>query len=109
MMRKPELRNFYKSKRNQLSATEIHECSLGILQSLKQLAIWEHSVFHVFVPIVQNNEINTFLIIEYLFEKNKLVILRKVEGKNMINCQISKKTRWTTRTFRSSRALNFIA
>src|SRR5690606_20751254 len=108
MMRKPELRNFYKSKRNQLSATEIHECSLGILQSLKQLPIWEHSVFHVFVPIVQNNEINTFPIIEYLFEKNKTVIVPKVEGKNMINSQISTKTEWTTGKFGVSEPFNFI-
>lgn len=108
MMSKPELRALYKSKRNQLSATEVHEFSLGILQNLKKIPIWEHSVFHIFVPIVQNNEINTFPIIEYLFQKNKTVIVPKVKGKNMISCQINPNTEWTTGKFGVPEPLNFL-
>ncbi len=98
-MKKSELRSIYKSKRNQLSEVEIHECSRKILENLKKMPIWEKSVFHVFVPIVQNHEINTFPIIEFLLTQNKTVLVPKVVGKKMISCRIDKGTEWTTGKF----------
>ncbi|MGB6084092.1 5-formyltetrahydrofolate cyclo-ligase [Moheibacter sp.] len=98
-MKKSELRSLYKSKRNQLSEVEIQECSLKILENLKKMPIWEKSVFHIFVPIVQNYEINTFPIIESLLNHDKIVLVPKVVGKKMISCRIEKGTEWTTGKF----------
>lgn len=98
-MNKSELRSLYKSKRNQLSEVEIHESSLKILENLKKMPIWDKSVFHVFVSIVQNHEINTFPIIEFLLNQNKTVLVPKVIGKKMISCRIEKATEWTTGKF----------
>lgn len=98
-MNKSQLRALYKSKRNQLSEVEIQKFSQKILQNLKSMAIWEKSVFHVFVPIVQNHEVNTFPIIEYLHENGKTVLVPKVEGDKMHSCLIDVDTEWTVGKF----------
>lgn len=89
-MRKSELRKIYKTKRFQLSASEIQEFSLKILENLKQMDIWDFSVYHIFLPIVQNHEINTFPIMDELFSRNKRVVVPKVNGLELINCEIQK-------------------
>lgn len=89
-MTKTELRNSYKQKRSEFSSVENERLSLKILDNLKQMDIWEFSVFHAFLPIKSQNEINTFPLIEYLFELNKRVVIPKVEGLNLINSEIQK-------------------
>lgn len=89
-MTKSDLRNIYKKKRRELSSTEIQLLSLKILENLKQMDIWRNSVFHCFLPIESQNEIDTFPIIDYLFEQNKKVVVPKVQGLNLINCEIQK-------------------
>lgn len=98
-MNKSQLRALYKSKRIRLSEVEIQEFSQKILQKLISMPIWEKSVFHVFVPIVQNHEVNTFPIIEYLHEHGKTVLVPKVEGEKMHSCLINADTEWTIGKF----------
>ncbi len=98
-MTKSELRKIYKSKRKELSFEEVNEISLQILENLKTLDIWENSVFHVFVPIAKNHEINTFYLIDYLFAQQKTVVVPKVEGLEMLNSKISPDLTWTTGKF----------
>lgn len=98
-MTKSELRTLYTSKRKGLSSEEINEISLQILENLKTLDIWEKSVFHVFVPIAKNHEINTFYLVDYLFAQQKTVIVPKVEGLEMLNSKISPDVNWTTGKF----------
>ena len=98
-MTKSELRTLYKSKRKALLPEEVIEISLQILDNLKILDIWKNSVFHVFVPIAKNHEINTFHLIDYIFTKGKTVVVPKVEGLEMLNCEISPDVNWTTGKF----------
>jgi len=98
-MLKSESREIYKAKRSLLLNTEIESKSLSILENLKKMTIWENSVFHIFVPIKNNQEVNTFLIIDYLFYLNKKIIVPKVEGNQMLNCQINPEVEWTKGKF----------
>lgn len=89
-MTKSELRDIYKSKRKEFSSEQANEISLRILENLKSMKIWENSTFHIFLPIPNQNEINTFPILDYLFEVEKQVIVPKVQGKGMRSCLIDK-------------------
>lgn len=91
-MKKPELRKIYKAKRFQFYPAEIQQLSFKILENLKRMDIWDFSVYHIFLPIAQNHEINTFPIIDELFSKNKRVVVPKVSGLELINCEIQKET-----------------
>lgn len=98
-MNKSELRILYKQKRTQLTEVEIDKISLQILENLKILDIWENSVFHVFVPIIKNHEINTFPLIDFLHELKKIVVVPKAEGLDMLNCKISPSVNWMAGKF----------
>lgn len=98
-MTKSKLRTIYKQKRSELSSTEIELLSLRILENLKKMDIWSHSVFHCFLPISSQNEINTFPLLDYLFELNKRVVVPKVDGLNLINCEIKKEVNFLTGKF----------
>lgn len=98
-MTKSELRTLYRSKRKKLSSEKANEISLQILENLKSMDIWGNSVFHVFIPILNQNEINTLPIIEYLFELNKQVVVPKVEGDKMLNCLIDENTEFISGKF----------
>ncbi len=95
-MTKSELRKLYKEKRKQLSDAEIEKFSKEILVNLKSMPIWEKSVFHIFVPIEKQREINTFPIIHYLLEQNKTVVVPRIENGQIENCLLSPETVWTT-------------
>lgn len=98
-MNKSELRAFYKAARNNLNEPEIRESGLKILEKLKTMEIWDFSVFHIFVPISQQKEINTYPIIDYLFQSGKRVVVPKVVGQRMISCEIQEDVKWETGVF----------
>ncbi len=98
-MTKSELRKIYKNKRFQLFQSEIQQLSFKILENLKQMDIWDFSVYHIFIPIEQNHEINTFPIIEDLFWQNKRVVVPKVKGLDLINCEIQKEVEFESGPF----------
>lgn len=81
-MKKNDLREFFKTKRNSLSKKNSEELSFEIaIRSLK-MDIWNHSNYHIFFPIEKNNEIDTKLIIQVVHGKDKNVILPKINFKN---------------------------
>ena len=100
-MKKPELRKIYKAKRFQLYPAEIQQLSFNVLENLKRMDIWDFSVYHIFLPIAQNHEINTFPIIDELFSKNKRVVVPKVSGSELINCEIQKETEFEIGKFKT--------
>jgi len=98
-MTKSELRQIYKQKRSEFSSVEIDNLSAGILENLKQLSIWDFSVFHCFLPIQSQNEINTFPLVEHLFTNKKRVAVPKIDNLNLINCEIQKDVQFTAGKF----------
>lgn len=76
-MNKKELRLKYKTLRQSLSEKDIEEMSLAIANKLIHLPIWENNYFHIFLPIVQQKEIDTEFILHLLAGKDKETIVSK--------------------------------
>lgn len=78
---KARLREYYKGKRAQLSTAEIVQFSFEILNQFK---IWlsarqDLNHFHLFLPIEKQNEINTYIIKEYLEGNQKKVYTSRIQ------------------------------
>jgi 5-formyltetrahydrofolate cyclo-ligase len=76
-MQKSELRLLYKQRRAALTADAIDAHSLAIANRLLDLHIWQHTYFHVFLPIVKQHEVNTEYILTVLAGKDKEVVVSK--------------------------------
>ena len=74
-MTKKELRTKYKALRQKLSETAIEDLSLQIANQIIYLDIWQHSFYHLFLPIETKNEINTEYILQVLAGKDKNIVL----------------------------------
>ena len=76
-MHKSDLRLLYKLRRAALTADAIEAQSLVIANQLLDLPIWEHTYFHVFLPIVKQRDVNTEYILHVLAGKDKEVVVSK--------------------------------
>lgn len=76
-MNKKALRQKYKEKRQKLSSEEIEENSLAIANNLLRLKVWEKTYFHVFLPIVEQKEVDTEFVLQVLAGKDKEVVISK--------------------------------
>lgn len=89
-MTKAEARKYYRKLRNSFSKEEIKNLSEQIFEHIKQFNFSSDTCFHIFLPIEKNNEINTYPIINWLFQEQKQVVLPLVVGDDMINCKVEK-------------------
>ena len=78
-MNKTTLRQKYKALRKELSEEQLEEMSLAIANKVLQLPIWERTYFHVFLPITEQNEVNTEFILHALAGKDKEIIVSKAD------------------------------
>lgn len=83
-MNKAELRKKYKGKRQKLSLEEIEEKSLAIANNLLRLdtlpdgrQVWDKTYFHIFLPIVEQHEVDTEFILQILAGKDKEIVISK--------------------------------
>ncbi|OIV43523.1 5-formyltetrahydrofolate cyclo-ligase [Flavobacterium johnsoniae] len=74
---KKELRLHYKNLRAVLSESEIEEKSLAIANNLIKMPIWDRTYYHVFLPIVEQKEIDTEFILHLLSGKDKEIVISK--------------------------------
>lgn len=81
-MNKPALRKYYLSKRKALSQAEILAQSQAIVELFFQhFNLSTVKYLHVFLPIIKQNEINTFLLIKRIqdeFPQVKIVVPKSV-------------------------------
>ena len=89
-MLKTEARKHYRLLRKQFQKEDVNELSNQIFEQIKKFNFSDNQSFHIFLPIEKNNEINTYPIINWLFENDKSVILPLVVGDDMINCKVEK-------------------
>lgn len=94
-MHKKELRSKYKSLRASLSENEIEEQSLAIANKLLALPIWENTYFHIFLPIIEQKEVDTEVILHLLAGKDKEIIVSKsdFESKKMTHFLLTDATK----------------
>lgn len=76
-MNKKELRIKYKALRKQTSNQDREEMSLAIANKILKLPIWENTYFHIFLSIIEHEEVNTEYILHILSGKDKEIILSK--------------------------------
>lgn len=81
-MNKSELRQKYKSLRNQLSENDLEEMSLATANKVLTIPIWEKNYFHIFLPIQEQKEVNTECILHLLAGKDKEIIISKSDFQN---------------------------
>ena len=74
-MTKNELRTKYTQLRQKLSEATIDDLSLQIANQIIHLDIWQHSFYHLFLPIETKNEVNTEYILQVLAGKDKNIVL----------------------------------
>jgi 5-formyltetrahydrofolate cyclo-ligase len=77
-MEAKELRAKYKALRSQLSENDIETMSLAITNLLLTLPIWEKTYFHIFLPITEQKEVDTELILHLLSGKTKKLSFQKL-------------------------------
>lgn len=80
-MNKKELRQKYKALRQQLSQEEIEDKSLAIANQLLKMDIWDKTYYHLFLPIIEQKEVNTEYILQILAGKDKEVVVSKSDFK----------------------------
>ena len=72
-------RRKFLAKRKELSLRDLSEYSLRITERLKKLPLWEKELYHIFLPILRQNEVNTLPILGYLKEQSKKIALSKTD------------------------------
>lgn len=77
-MLKRDLRFQYTSLRNSISGPSLLNSSLCIANRALKLPIWHLAYFHLFLPIVEKNEVDTTFILSILQGKNKNIVLPKI-------------------------------
>jgi len=81
-MTKKQLRELYKDKRKKISFLDKELKSEKIANQLLKLNIWDRNIFHIFLTIKKQNEINTEFILSILNEKNKQTVISKSDFSN---------------------------
>jgi 5-formyltetrahydrofolate cyclo-ligase len=78
-MNKKELRIKYKALRSELSENDVEEMSLAIANKVLTLPIWGKTYFHIFLPIIEQKEVNTEFILHLLSGKDKETVVSKCD------------------------------
>ncbi len=76
-MDKKTLRQTYKAKRLALSQDDIESKSLAIANQMVQLPVWGKTFFHIFLPIAEQNEVDTECILHLLSGKDKEIVVSR--------------------------------
>jgi len=94
-MLKKELRTKYKVLRKELSKIDIEEKSLAIANEILELPIWDMTYFHIFLPIIEQKEVDTEFILHLLSGKDKEIVISKsdFESRNMTHFLLTDNTR----------------
>jgi 5-formyltetrahydrofolate cyclo-ligase len=94
-MLKKEIRLKYKILRKALSEKEVEEMSLAIANTILTLPIWGKTYFHLFLPIEEQNEVNTEFILHLLSGKDKEICISKsdFESRNMTHYLLTDNTK----------------
>jgi len=83
-MLKKDLRLQYISLRKEVSQQSLLNASLTIANRLLQLPIWDFNYYHIFLPIISKNEVDTSFILSILQGKDKNIVLPKIQGEDSL-------------------------
>lgn len=78
-MLKKDVRLNFRHLRKKLDPASVHDLSVRIANALLSLPIWHMEYYHIFLPIVENKEIDTGLILPILQGRDKQVVIPRTE------------------------------
>ena len=90
MLQKKYIRKFFLRVRKNLSEEEINCYSKMIFKVLKKANFLSYKSYHIFIPIVENQEVDTNIIIQYLSENHKKIYVPKMVENNIISIEWKK-------------------
>lgn len=76
-MEKQAIRALYKEKRKALTAEQLDDLSMAIANQALSAPIWEHSTYHLFLPIAQQKEVDTSYLLTVLQGKDKEIVISR--------------------------------
>jgi len=82
-MGKSQLRSYYKSQRAALSTAEVNDRSIAIANRALEAPIWDYSVYHLFLSIEKQKEVNTEFLMHALHGKDKDISVSKSDFKTL--------------------------
>ena len=77
-MDKSQIRTQYKEFRKELSEIEVMDKSLLIANRCLELPVWKEQIFHLFLTLEDQNEVDTAIILTLLQGKDKEVVVPKI-------------------------------
>ncbi len=83
-MLKNELRKIYLQKRKAISTKKASEFHENILANFEQFLPQEIRTAHIYLPIIDKAEIDTWPIIKFLWSKNIQVVVPKIESNTLM-------------------------
>ncbi len=78
-MLKKDIRLNYQKLRTALSSEEVSSFSKALIEFLRELPIWEFTYFHLFLPIDDKKEADTYQLVHLLWESGKKVVIPKIK------------------------------
>ena len=94
-MTKDQLRKFYLKERRNLSAKYVDELSQEITTHFLNSEFSQYQTFHIFISIEKLKEINTTFLIRALWDSDKTIVVPKMCGKDLLNCQLQEDSELT--------------
>ncbi len=91
-MLKKDLRKKYSQKRKAISPQDLTFYSKTIANSAMGLPIWDFKVYHLFLAIAAQKEVDTSFIISSLFAQDKTVVVPKICKNILKSYQITQHT-----------------
>jgi 5-formyltetrahydrofolate cyclo-ligase len=86
------LRTKYLSERRSMEKKEINSLSYSVTNKLKKMKIWDKTYYHIYNSILENNELNTYFLINFLSAKQKQIIIPKIQNNRLLHFKIDDST-----------------
>lgn len=92
MLQKKYIRNFFLRIRKNLSEEEVNCYSEMIFTVLKEENFLSYKSYHIFIPIVENKEVNTHFILHYLLKNKKKMYVPKIVNNDIVSIEWNETT-----------------
>lgn len=75
---KRALRTLYQKRRSLLTVSQIEEWSIAISNRCLTLDLWKYTIYHLYLSIQKNNEVDTTYMLSILYGKDKQPVVPKM-------------------------------
>ena len=93
------LRTKYLNERLSMEKKEVNSLSYSVTNKLQKLKIWNKTYYHIYNSIEKNNELSTYFLINFLFAKQKQIIIPKIQNNRLIHFNIDHSTNFELNNF----------